>query len=199
MTCQKSKVEHQKPSGLMQPLDISEWKWDSISMDFMVGILNTSRRHGTIWVNVDRLTKLAYFIQINIRFSLPKLVEIYIHVIVKLHEVPLSIVFDKGSLITSRFWEDLQDPLGTKLKLSSAYNPQTDRTIQSLEDLLRACILKQGCAWDGHLVPEWIYLKHYMVRGVGHLRVGINRARVLYLDQRLSNRLLKKRRWSEIK
>ena len=68
LTYQKSKVEHQKPAGLLQPLEVPEWKWDSISMDFVMGLPNTSRGHDIIWVIVDRLTKLAYFIPINISF-----------------------------------------------------------------------------------------------------------------------------------
>ena len=92
LTCQKSKVEHQKPAGLMQPLEVPEWKWDSILMDFVTGLPNTLRGHDSIWVIVDRLTKSTYFIPINISFPVPKLAEIYISVIVKLHGVPLCIV-----------------------------------------------------------------------------------------------------------
>ena len=73
LTCQKSKVKHQKPAGLMQLLDIPEWKWDSISMDFVTGLPNTPRGHDVIWVVVDRLTKSTHFILINISFSLQKL------------------------------------------------------------------------------------------------------------------------------
>lgn len=107
LTCHKSKVEHQKPSGLIQPLEIPEWKWDSISMDFVIGLLNTPIGHDTIWVIVDRLMKSSYFIPINISFSLQKLVEIYIHVIVMLHGVPLSIVSNRDPRFTYRFWESL--------------------------------------------------------------------------------------------
>ena len=92
LTCQKSKVEHQKPSGLMQPLEIPEWKWDGITMDFVTGLPNTARGFDAIWVVVDRLTKSAHFIPINISFPLSKLAEIYIRIIVKLHGVPSSIV-----------------------------------------------------------------------------------------------------------
>ena len=60
LTCQKSKVEHQKPAGLMQPLEVPEWKWDSISMDFVTGLPNTLRGHDSIWVIIDRLTKSAH-------------------------------------------------------------------------------------------------------------------------------------------
>ena len=126
LTCQKSKVEHQKPVGLMQPLEVPEWKWDSISMDFVTGLPNTSRGHDSIWVIVDRLTKSAHFIPINISFPVSKLAEIYTSVIVKLHGVPLCIVSDRDPRFTSDFWKSLQEALGSKLRLSSAYHPQTD-------------------------------------------------------------------------
>lgn len=70
LTCQKSKVEHQKPSSLMHPLDIPEWKWDNISMDFVTVLINTHRWHDNIWVITDRLTKSTHFILINLSFSL---------------------------------------------------------------------------------------------------------------------------------
>ncbi|KAI5399593.1 hypothetical protein KIW84_064794 [Lathyrus oleraceus] len=69
LSCKKSKVKHHKPVGLMQPLDIPEWKWDRIYMDFVMGLLNTTRGRDAIWVIVDRLTKSAHFIPINISFS----------------------------------------------------------------------------------------------------------------------------------
>ncbi|XP_058762909.1 uncharacterized protein LOC131636300 [Vicia villosa] len=166
LTCQKSKVEHQKPSGLMQPLEIPEWKWDSITIDFVTGVPHTARGFDAIWVVVDRLTKSAHFIPINISFPLVKLAEIYIKIIVKLHGVPLSIVSDRDPRFTSEFWKSLQEALGSKLKLSLAYHPQTDgqseRTIQSLEDLLRTCVLEKGGAWDTHLpLIEFTYNNSY--------------------------------------
>ena len=166
LTCQKSKVEHQKPSGLMQTMEISEWKWDSITMDFVTSLPNTARGFDAIWVVVDRLTKSAHFIPINVSFPLTKLAEIYIRIIVKLHGVPLSIVSDRDPRFTSEFWKSLQEALGSKLKLSSAYHPQTDgqseRTIQSLEDLLRTCVLEKGGAWDTHLpLIEFTYNNSY--------------------------------------
>jgi hypothetical protein len=107
LTCQKSKIEHQKPAGLMQPLEVPEWKWDSISMDFVTGLPATLRGHDSIWVIVDRLTKSAHFIPINITYPIAKLAEIYIRVIVKLHGVPLCIVSDRDPRFTSGFWKSL--------------------------------------------------------------------------------------------
>nr|KYP70096.1 Transposon Ty3-I Gag-Pol polyprotein [Cajanus cajan] len=103
LVCQKAKVEHQKPSGLMQPLDVPVWKWDSISMDFVVGLPMTVKNLDAIWVIVDRLTKSAHFIPINIRYALERLTKLYISEIVRLHGVPTSIVSDRDPRFTSRF------------------------------------------------------------------------------------------------
>ena len=92
-------------------------------MDFVTGFPNTPRGHDAIWVIVDRLTKSAHFIPININFPVPKSAKIYIRVIVKLHGVPSSIVSDRDPRFTSDFWTSLQDALGSKLKLSSTYHP----------------------------------------------------------------------------
>jgi len=179
LICQKLKVEHQKPVGLMTPLDVPEWKWDNISMDFVTSLPNTPRGHDTIWVIVDRLTKSTHFIPINISFPVPQLAEIYIREIVKLHGVPSSIVSDRDPRFTSRFWKSLQDALGSKLRLSSAYHPQTDgqseRIIQSLEDLLRVCVLEQGGTWDSHLpLIEVTYNNSY------HSSIGMAPFEALY-------------------
>ena len=95
---------------------------------------------------IDRLTKSAHFVPIKNGMSMVKLAWIYIEQIVKLHGIPSSIVSDRDLRFTSKFWEILQAALGTKLRLSSAYHPQTDgqteRTIQSLEDFLRASVLE---------------------------------------------------------
>ncbi|GAU44828.1 hypothetical protein TSUD_327100 [Trifolium subterraneum] len=116
------------------------------------GLPKTVKGNEIIWVVVDRLTKSAHFISIKTGMLVPKLAEIYVEKIVKFHGIPSSIVSDKDPRFNSRFWESLQEALGTKLRLSSAYHPQTDgqseRTIQYLEDLLRACVLEQGVSWD---------------------------------------------------
>jgi hypothetical protein len=130
---------------------VLEWKWDSISMDFVEALTKTVKIFDSIWVIVDRLTKSAHFVPIKTGMSVTKLAEIYIEQIVRLHGIPSSIVSDREPKFTSKFWESLQAALGTKFRLSSAYHPQTDgqteRTIQSLEYLLRACVLEQGVSW----------------------------------------------------
>jgi len=179
LICQNSKVEHQKPVGLLTPLDVLEWKWDRISMDFVTSLPNTPKGHDAIWVIVDRLTKSAHFIPINISFPVSQLAEIFIREIVKLHGVPSSIVSDRDPRFTSRFWKSLHEVLGSKLRLSSAYRPQTDgqtkRTIQSLEDLLKVCVLEQGGTLDSHLpLIEFTYNNSY------HSSIGMAPFEALY-------------------
>ncbi|GJW63643.1 putative nucleotidyltransferase, ribonuclease H [Tanacetum coccineum] len=162
MTCQQVKIEHQRASGLLQPLEIPMWKWDEISMDFVTGLPTTQKRHDAIWVVVDRLTKSAHFLPIRKNYGISKLAEIFRQEIVRLHGTPTSIVSDRDPKFTSRFWKGLQKAWGTRLKFSTAFHPQTDgqseRTIQTLEDMLRACALEWTGSWDEYLcLVEFAY------------------------------------------
>ena len=103
MVCQKVKVKHQVPSGLLQPIKIPKWKWDRITMDFVVGLLVTGKKHDSVWVMVDRLTKSAHFLLVKTDYSLDKLVELYIKEIVQLHGILMSIISDREPRFTSRF------------------------------------------------------------------------------------------------
>ncbi|WVZ89004.1 hypothetical protein U9M48_035468 [Paspalum notatum var. saurae] len=144
-TCQHVKAEHQRPACLLLPLKVPEWKWEKITMDFIVGLPRTQKSYNSIWVVVDRLTKVAHFIPVNTTYFGVKLAELYISRIVCLHGVLKRIISDRGSQFTSHFWEQLHDSLDTKLRFSTAYHPQTDgqteRTNQILEDILRACAI----------------------------------------------------------
>lgn len=166
LTCLKVKAEHQKPSGLLQQPPIPEWKWNNITMDFITKLPRTSNGHDTIWVIVDRLTKSAHFLAIREDYKMEKLARIYINEIVAKHGVLASIISDHNSRFTSRFWQSLQKALDIRLDMSTAYHPQTDgkseRTIQTLEDLLRACAIDFGGSWDTHLpLAEFSYNNNY--------------------------------------
>jgi hypothetical protein len=154
-TCQWVKAEHQRLAGLLQPLKILEWKWEEIGMDFIVGLPRTQAGYVSIWVIVDRLTKVTHFIPVKMTYSGAKLAELYMSRIMCLHGVPMKIVSDKGSQFISKFWEKLHESMDTKLNFSSAYHPhtngQTERTNQILEDMLRTCALKYGKSWDKSL------------------------------------------------
>ena len=155
LVCQQVKAEHQHPAGLLQALPILEWKWEHITMDFVVGLPRTQQGHDAIWVIVDRLTKSAHFLPVKVSYSLDKLAEVYIREVVRLHGVPFSIVSDRDPRFTSRFWPSLQHALGTKLKFSTAFHPQTDgqseRTIQTLEDMLRTSVMELQGSWDKYV------------------------------------------------
>jgi hypothetical protein len=165
-TCQRIKAEHQKPAGLLQPLPIPVWKWDEIGMDFVVGLPKTQKGHDSIWVIVDRLTKVAHFLPVRTNYGGEKLARLYVDNIVKLHGVPSRIVSDRGTQFTSRFWKSLHKAMGTKLDFSSAYHPQTDgqteRVNQIMEDMLRACVLTYGKDWEQSLpYAEFSYNNGY--------------------------------------
>ncbi|GKB88663.1 putative reverse transcriptase domain-containing protein, partial [Tanacetum coccineum] len=137
-----------RPSGLLQQPEIHEWKWERIAMDFVTKLPRTSSGHGTIWVIVDQLTKSAHFLPMREDYKMDRLATLYLNEIVARHGIPILIISDRDSRFTLRFWITMQEPLGTKLDMSTAYHPQTDgqseRTIQTLEDILRACVLDFG-------------------------------------------------------
>ena len=99
--CRRVKAEHQRPAGLLQPLPIPEWKWDSIGMDFITGLPTSPKKKDAIWVVIDRLTKVAHFLPVNIAFNASLLADLYISRIVCLHGVPKTIVSDRGPQFTS--------------------------------------------------------------------------------------------------
>ncbi|KAI3739873.1 hypothetical protein L2E82_30285 [Cichorium intybus] len=166
MTCRKVKAEHQRPHGKLQPLEIPEWKWEHITMDFITKLPRTPRHMDTIWVIVDRLTKSAHFLPIQETYSAKELAKVYVDEIISRHGIPVSVISDRDVRFTSRFWKKFHKELGTRLHFSTAYHPQTDgqseRTIQTLEDMLRACIIDFGGSWDSHLpLAEFSYNNSY--------------------------------------
>jgi hypothetical protein len=165
-TCQRVKAEHQRPTGLLQPLQVPEWKWEEIAMDIIMGLPRTQSGYDSIWVIVDRLTKVAHFIPIKTTYFGPQLAELYMSRIVCLHWVPKKIMSDRGTQFTSKFWERLHETLDAQLRFSFAYHPQTDgqtkRVNQILEDKLRACALQYERSWDKSLpYAEFSYNNSY--------------------------------------
>ncbi|WVZ84414.1 hypothetical protein U9M48_031451 [Paspalum notatum var. saurae] len=161
-TCQRVKAEH-------RDLQIPQWKWEEISMDFIVGLPRTQKGYNSIWVVVDRLTKVAHFIPVNTTYS-----------------------GARGSRFTSRFGSELHDSLDSKLRFGTAYHPRTDgrteRKNQILEDMLRACAIQYGTEWDkSPPYAEFSYNNGYQAglkkspfeapygEGAGHRRFGTKR------------------------
>jgi hypothetical protein len=179
LVCQQVKVEHQKPGGLLQPLEVPEWKWEHITMDFVGALPRNQKGQDSIWVIVDRLTKSAHFIPVKSTYKASQYAAIYIEQVVRLHGVPLSIVSDRDPVFTSRFWNAFQKAMGTRLKMSTSHHPQTDgqseRTIQTLEDMLRACVLEDGGSWSNYLhLIEFAYNNSY------HASIGMAPFEALY-------------------
>ncbi|GKB72739.1 putative reverse transcriptase domain-containing protein [Tanacetum coccineum] len=148
LTCAKVKIEYQKPSGLLVQPEIPQWKWENITMDFVTKLPKTAAGQDTIWVIVDRLTKSAHFLPMREDDTLEKLTRQYLKEVVSKHGVPVSIISDRDGKFTSHFWKSLNKALGFRLDMSTAYHPKTngqsERTIKTLEDMLRACVLDFG-------------------------------------------------------
>ena len=166
LVCQQVKAEHQRPSGLLHPLSIPEWKWEEISMDFIMELPWVQQGYNALWVIVDRLTKSTHFITIKDSTTTNQLGRIYIREIVRLHGVPKTIVSDRDSRFVSAFWSSMQRAMGTRLAFSSAYHPQTDgqteRVNQILEDMLRAYYIDYKTLWHEVLpLVEFAYNNSY--------------------------------------
>ncbi|GKB50555.1 putative reverse transcriptase domain-containing protein [Tanacetum coccineum] len=145
---------------------IPEWKWDNITMDFVTKLPKLSQGYNTIWVIVDRLTKSAIFTPMRETGPLDKLARMYLKEVVTRHGIPVSIICDHDLRFASNLGRSLQNALGTNLDMSTAYHPQTDgqseRTIQTLEDMLRACAIDFGKGWVNHLpLVEFSYNNSY--------------------------------------
>ena len=125
-------------------------------MDFVTHFPWTPRRHDEVWVIVDWLTKSVHFLAVRMTFTpLEEFCRLYIREIVRLHGVLTSIVLDRDPRFTTHFWKRFQKAMGTYLMMSTAFHPQTDgqseKTIQVLEDILRACVLDLKGSWEEQL------------------------------------------------
>ncbi|GJZ94606.1 putative reverse transcriptase domain-containing protein [Tanacetum coccineum] len=140
--------------------------YDNITMDFVTKLPKSSQGYDTIWVIVDRLTKSAIFTPMRETDPLDKLARMYLKEVVTRHGIHVSIICDRDPRLASNFWRSLQNALGTNLDMSTAYHPQIDgqseRTIQTLEDMLRACAIDFGKGWVNHLpLVEFSYNNSY--------------------------------------
>jgi hypothetical protein len=120
-TCRRVKAMHMKTAGPLQSLPIPTWKWEGISMDFIMGLPKIAKGFDSVWVIIYRLTKIAHFLPVKVKYIVATYAELYIARILSLHGVPKTIVSDRGPQFVSKFWEELHKSLGTKLLHSSAY------------------------------------------------------------------------------
>ncbi|GKD57177.1 putative reverse transcriptase domain-containing protein [Tanacetum coccineum] len=112
-----------RPSGLLQQPEIPKWKWERIAIDFVTKLPRTCSGHDIIWVIMDRLTKSAHFLPMREDYKMDRLARLYLNEIVARHGISISIISDRDSLFTSRFWQSMQETLGTRLDMSTAYHP----------------------------------------------------------------------------
>jgi hypothetical protein len=158
LECQKVKVEHRHPVGLLQPLPILEWKWEVVTMDFITKLPRTNKKHDSIMVMVDKLTKAFHFIPVKLTHKETNIFYVCMRDIARLHDIPKTIVSDRDPKFTSKFWKRLFNGFGTNLNFSRAYHPeldgQTERVNQVIEDMLRMYVMDKQSKWEyyPHLV-----------------------------------------------
>ena len=150
-----------------------------INMHFVTSFPRSFWKFESIWVMVDKLTKAAHFLLVKTTYTAEEYARLYIKDIVRLHGVPISIISDRGAQFTANFWKSFQKSLGAQVNVSTTFHLQTDgqeeRTIQTLEDMLRVCILDLKGSWDDHLpLIEFSYIYRY------HSSVKMAPYKVLY-------------------
>lgn len=179
LECQRVKAEHQHPAGLLQPHGVPEWKWDTISIDFIIGLPMSVRRHDAIMVVVDRLSKVAHFIPVKSSYNAASVAKVYMEHIVRVHGIPKKIISDRDPVFTSSLWRAMQRELGTQLNFSSAYHPETDgqteRVNQILEDMLRMYIMDRQNKWE-----EYLHLVEFAYNNGYHSSIGMAPFQALY-------------------
>ena len=105
LTCQRVKAKHQRPARLLQPLEVAEWKWEHVTMDFVTHLPQTLRGHDAVWVIVDRFTKSVHFLAVQMTFTLEEFYRLYVWEIVRFHGVPMSIILDQDPKFMAHFWK----------------------------------------------------------------------------------------------
>ena len=154
------------PSGTSQEIALPLQMWEMINMEFIAGLPRSQNWYDSTWVIVDRLTKSAHFLPVRTNYLGEGYAKIYINEIVWLHGAPVSIISYRGTQFSSQFWRSFQKGLRTQVNLSTAFHPQTDgkaeRTIQTLEYMLRACVIDFKGSWVDHLpLAEFAYNNSY--------------------------------------
>ncbi|GKA94764.1 retrotransposon protein, putative, ty3-gypsy subclass [Tanacetum coccineum] len=172
LTCLKVKAEHQRLFGLLQQPEILVWKWEGIAMDFVTKLPRTSSGHDTIWVIVDRLTKSAHFLPMHEDYKMERLARLYLNEIVARHGVPISIISDRDSRFTSRFWQSMQEALGTHLDMRPELVQETTEKISQIKDRLKVARDRQKSYADKRRKPlefsvgDYVLLKVSPWKGV---------------------------------
>ena len=153
--CRLVKVEHQHPSGLLQPFPIPKWKWDVISMDFITGLSKTKKQNDFILIVIDKMSKALHFIPVKLTYKAVNIVDIFLKEIFRLYGIPKVIILDWDVKFTRNFWRSLFSGLETQLNFSTAYHPHmngpTERVNQIVEDMLRMYVMNNPTKWEDYL------------------------------------------------
>jgi hypothetical protein len=166
MECQKVKVEHRHPVDLLHSLPIIEKKWEVITMDFITGLPRTNKKHDSIMVVVEKLTKAAHFVPVNTTHTTTNIAEIFMKEIARLHGIPRTIISDRDTKFTSKFWRVLFKGFGTNLNFITSYHPQTEGKIERfnriIEDMMRMYVIDKPSKWEDYLhLVEFAYNNEY--------------------------------------
>jgi hypothetical protein len=164
--CQQVKVEHQHHVGLLQPLPVPEWKWETILLDFITVLPKTQKQNDSIMVVIDKLSKSTHFILVKSTFKAINIAEIFMKEIFRLHGIPKMVISDRDVKFTSAFWKELFVGINTNLNFNTSYHPQTDgqteRTNQIIEDMLRTYVRTKPNKWEDYLhLVEFAYNNGY--------------------------------------
>ena len=179
LVCQKVKAERVKIPGKLQPLDIPQMKWECISMDFITGLPKVAGNFDSIFVVVDKLTKVAHLIPTRTTASATDIAQLFVREIVRLHGVPARIISDRDVKFTLNFWKAMFQSLGTLLNFSSAYHSeidsQTKRVNQVIEDMLRSYCSQQPRLW-----LKFLPLVEFAYNSSFHQSLGTSPFKALY-------------------
>jgi hypothetical protein len=166
MECQRVKAQHRHPVDLLQPLPIPEKKWKVVTIDFITKLPMKTRQHDSIMFVVDKLTKAAHFVPLKMTHTTTNIAEINIREIVRLHEIPKTIVLDRDTNFTSNFWRGLFVGFGTNMNFNTAYHRQSygkiERVNRVIEDMFRMYVMDNPSKWEDHLhLVEFAYNNGY--------------------------------------
>ena len=177
-SCQANKASHQLPIGLLQSLDIPGKRWETVSMDLITKLPETTRGNDAIIVFVDKFSKMVHYAATTTTCTAVEVARIFFDTVVKVHGVPKHIISDRDPRFTSRFWKQLWNLLGTELKMSTSHHPQTDgqteRSNRTLEDILRHYVGKQQNDWDDHLTAAEIAVNSSVHASTGFTPLYLN-------------------------
>lgn len=155
VSCQRNKPSSQAPMGLLQPLPIPDAPWDQVTMDLITQLPMSISGYDAIVVFVDKLTKMIHCVATTTTVTAPELAHIFFDNVIRYHGIPTSIVSDRDPRFTSHFWRSLWKQLGTHLRMSTAFHPQTDgqteRANRTIEEIMRAYVNEKQNDWDTHL------------------------------------------------